>query len=263
GRLRGARKSRDDLGDPPDAPAEARCHAPRHRPRRQTMSEDYDAIVIGARCAGSPTAMLLARRGYRGLLLDRATFPSGTISTALIQPPGVAALERWGLRERLEVTGCPPITTYSFDFGPLVISGSPRPINGIAHALCPRRPILDQILVEAAVAAGAELREAFSVDELLLTEGRVTGSRGHANRGAGVTERAPVVIGADGRRSLVVEAMRPERYLDRGTFMAQYYAYWSDLPTAGVEFYGRPEYARGWGAIPTHDDLTVVPFGWP
>jgi flavin-dependent dehydrogenase len=231
--------------------------------RGQTMSKEYDAIVIGGRCAGSPTAMLLARRGYRVLLLDRATFPSDTISTHLIQPPGVAALERWGLRERLAATGCPPITTYSFDFGPLVISGSPRPLDGIAHALCPRRPILDQILVEAAVAAGAELREGFTVEDLVLEDGRVAGIRGHGRRGARVTERAPVVVGADGRRSLIVEAMRPERYLDRGIFMAQYYAYWSGLPTAGVEFYARPEYARGWGAMPTHDDLTVVAFGWP
>ena len=69
----------------------------------------YDAIVVGARCAGSPTAMLLARKGYRVLLVDKATFPSDTMSTHLVHPPGVAALERWGLLERLEATGCPPV----------------------------------------------------------------------------------------------------------------------------------------------------------
>jgi flavin-dependent dehydrogenase len=227
------------------------------------MSKDYDAIVIGARCAGSPTAMLLARRGYRVLLLDRATFPSDTISTHLIHPPGVAALERWGLLDRLEATGCPPITTYAYDFGPITISGSPRPVDGIARAFCPRRIVLDQLLVEAAAAAGAELREGFTVEELVIEDGRVTGVRGHSKRGATVTERARVVIGADGKRSAVVEAVQPDCYLDRGTFMAQYYAYWSDLPTDGIKTYVRPEYARGWAAIPTHDDLTVVPFGWP
>jgi 2-polyprenyl-6-methoxyphenol hydroxylase-like FAD-dependent oxidoreductase len=77
----------------------------------------YDAIVVGARCAGSPTAMLLARRGYRVLLLDRARFPSDTVSTHLIHPPGVAALDRWGLLDRLAATGCPAISTYCFDFG--------------------------------------------------------------------------------------------------------------------------------------------------
>ena len=227
------------------------------------MSKRYDAIVIGARCAGSPTAMLLAQKGYDVLVLDRATFPSDTISTHLIHPPGVAALERWGLREQLEATGCPPIPTYRADFGPIVLSGSPRPVDGIAHALCPRRIVLDEILVQAAVAAGAELREAFTVEELLVEDGRVAGIRGHSRRGATVTERAPVVVGADGRHSLVVESVQPERYHDRGTFMAQYYSYWSDLPADSVGLYARPEYARGWGVLPTHGDLTVVPFGWP
>ena len=87
----------------------------------------YNAIVVGARCAGSPTAMLLARKGYRVLLVDRATFPSDTISTHLIHPPGVTALNRWGLLGRLLATGCPAIHTYAFDMGPFVISGTPGP----------------------------------------------------------------------------------------------------------------------------------------
>ena len=85
----------------------------------------YDAIVVGARCAGSPTAMLLAHKGYKVLVVDRARFPSDTISTHLLHPPGVAALRRWGLLDRLTATGCPPIDTYSFDFGPFTISGTP------------------------------------------------------------------------------------------------------------------------------------------
>ena len=77
----------------------------------------YDAIVIGARAAGSPTAMLLARKGYRVLAVDRATFPSDTLSTHVIHAPGVAALQRWGLLDEVMATGCPAITGYSFDFG--------------------------------------------------------------------------------------------------------------------------------------------------
>ena len=90
------------------------------------MSE-YDAIVVGARCAGAPTAMLLACRGFRVLLVDRATFPSDTVSTHLVHAPGIAALTRWGLLDEVVATGCPPIHSYSFDFGPLTVSGSPRP----------------------------------------------------------------------------------------------------------------------------------------
>ena len=223
----------------------------------------YDAIVIGARCAGSPTAMLLARKGHRVLLLDKATFPSDTMSTHLVHPPGVASLERWGLLERLEATGCPPVETYSFDLGPLTISGSPLPIDGIARGYCPRRTVLDQLLVDAAVEAGVELREGFTVDELLASDGVVTGIRGHARGGAAVTERARVVIGADGMRSLVAKTVRPEQYETRPSRSAIYYAYWSDLPVGGNEVTIRAEHRRGWGPAPTHDGLTVMPFGWP
>jgi 2-polyprenyl-6-methoxyphenol hydroxylase-like FAD-dependent oxidoreductase len=88
-------------------------------------SRRYDAIVVGARCAGAPTAMLLARKGYRVLALDRATFPSDTVSTHLIHPPGVNALRRWGLLDRVVATGCPAIHTYAFDYGAFALTGSP------------------------------------------------------------------------------------------------------------------------------------------
>jgi 2-polyprenyl-6-methoxyphenol hydroxylase-like FAD-dependent oxidoreductase len=226
-------------------------------------ADRYDAIVVGARCAGSPTAMLLARKGYRVLLLDKTTFPSDTMSTHVVHPPGVAALRSWGLLERLAATGCPPVRTYSFDFGPLTISGSPRPVDGIAYAYCPRRTILDQLLVEAAVEAGAELREGFSVEEIVAADGIVVGIRGQAGGGATVTEHARVVIGADGRHSLVAKTVQPEQYEERRSHLAMYYAYWSGLPAAGFDTTIRAEHRRGWAAARTHDDLTVVPFGWP
>ena len=223
----------------------------------------YDAIVVGARCAGSTTAMLLARKGHRVLLLDKATFPSDTMSTHFVHPPGVAALERWGLLDRLVETGCPPVDTYSFDFGPLTISGSPRPVDGIGHGYCPRRTVLDALLVDAAVQAGAELREGFTVDEVLASDGTVTGVSGHSQGARPVTEHAPVVIGADGRHSVVAKTARPEPYDERRSHLAMYYAYWSDLPAQGFDTTVRAEHRRGWAAIPTHDDLTVVPFAWP
>jgi flavin-dependent dehydrogenase len=226
-------------------------------------AESHDAIVVGARCAGSPTAMLLARKGYRVLLLDKATFPSDTMSTHHVHPPGVAALDRWGLLERLEATGCPPVERYSFDFGPLTISGSPQPIDGIARGYCSRRTVLDKLLVDAAVEAGAELREGFTVDEVLASDGTATGIRGHEKGGADVSERAKVVIGADGKHSLVAKAVKPEQYNERRSHLAMYYAYWSGLSSDGFDTFIRAESRRGWAAIPTHDDLTVVPFGWP
>ncbi len=221
----------------------------------------YDAIVVGARCAGSPTAMLLARAGYRVLVVDRATFPSDTVSTHLVHPPGVAALKRWGLLERLEATGCPPVSKYTYDFGPFAISGSSRPTDGVSLAYCPRRIVLDKLLVDAAAEAGAEVREGFAVEDLLFDDGRVTGIRGRPLNGSTVTEQARVVIGADGRNSSVARAVQPHQYNERPQLAAGYYTYFSGLPTDGLEFFICPN--RGFALAPTHDGLTMVVGGWP
>ncbi|MBC7990223.1 MAG: NAD(P)/FAD-dependent oxidoreductase [Luteimonas sp.] len=221
----------------------------------------YDAIIVGARCAGSPTAMLLARKGYRVLLLDRATFPSDTLSTHVVQPLAVAALRRWGLSERLAATGCPPIDTYFFDFGPVTIAGAPGSEDAPV-AYCPRRFVLDKLLVDAAVEAGAEVREDFTVDEVLAEDGRVVGIAGHSKQGKAITERAKVVIGADGRNSLVADTVAAGKYNERPPLLAPYYSYWSGLPMRGrFETYVRPN--RGFAAAQTHDGLTMVVGGWP
>ena len=142
------------------------------------MSDSYDAIVVGARCAGSPTAMLLARKGYRVLVVDRSTFPSDAVSTHFIHAPGVDALRRWGILDTIVATGCPPVDTYSFDFGPITISGTPLPAGGSSTAYAPRRTVLDTLLVDAASAAGAEVRDGFTVDEIVIEDGAVKGIRG-------------------------------------------------------------------------------------
>src|SRR5579864_5529315 len=126
-------------------------------------ANEYDVIVVGARCAGSPTAMLLARKGYKVLVVDRATFPSDTISTHLVHPPGVAALRRWGLIDQVVATGCPPIHSYAMDLGPFVMTGAPG-LQDEPVSYGPRRTVLDKLLVDAASAAGAEVREDFTVD---------------------------------------------------------------------------------------------------
>jgi len=221
----------------------------------------YDVIVVGARCAGSPTAMLLARKGYKVLLVDRASFPSDTLSTHMIHPLGVGALKRWGLLERVAATGCPPIDTYKFDLGPVKIEGNP----GTAETPVgygPRRTVLDKILVDAAGEAGAEVREEFSVDELLFEGDRVVGLRGHGKGGAAVTERAKVVVGADGRHSKIAEAVKPEAYNEREPILAGYYSYWSGVPCHGRwEIFSFPN--RGFAAWDTNDGLTLVVGGWP
>jgi 2-polyprenyl-6-methoxyphenol hydroxylase-like FAD-dependent oxidoreductase len=226
------------------------------------MTHDrYDAIIVGARCAGSPTAMLLARRGYRVLLVDRATFPSDTVSTHLIHPPGVGALRRWGLLERLVATGCPAIDRYLFDFGPFTISGAPGTADSpVAYA--PRRTVLDKLLVDAAAEAGAEVCEGWPVDELVVEDERVVGVCGRASGGARVVERSRVVVGADGLRSTVAKGVEVGDYHRKPPLLAAYYSYWSGLPMNGrFETYVRP--GRGMATWPTNDDLTLIIAGWP
>lgn len=224
-------------------------------------SPSYDVLVVGARCAGAPLAMLLARKGYRVCVVDKASFPSDTVSTHLIHPPGVAALRRWGLRDRLVATGCPPIGTYTFDFGPFALSGAPGTREEpVAYA--PRRTVLDKLLVDAAAEAGAEVRERFTVTDLVTTDGRVTGVRGRRDGGRPVTAHARVVVGADGRHSRVARAVRPDAYHEKPRLLHSYYSYWQDVPGGeGFETYLRPH--RGIAAWPTHDDLTLIIAGWP
>jgi 2-polyprenyl-6-methoxyphenol hydroxylase-like FAD-dependent oxidoreductase len=225
------------------------------------LANTFDVIVVGARCAGSPTAMLLARKGYKVLVVDRASFPSDTISTHILHPVGANTLARWGLLDRLVQTGCPAIDTYAFDFGYFTITGAPGTVDA-PYAYCPRRTILDKLLVDAAAAAGAEIREGFVVDEIVQSRGRVTGISGHSKGGAAVTETADVVIGADGRHSLVATAVHAQQYNEKPPLLAGYYTYWSNLPVNGrFETYIRP--GSGFAAAPTHDGLTMVVLGWP
>ena len=221
----------------------------------------YDAIVVGARCGGSPTAMLLARAGYNVLLVDKATFPSDTMSTHFIQAPGIARLGRWGLLDRLRDANTPSITKVTLNMGGVSFSPPPPPgEESQPEAFCPRRTVLDKILVDAAVAAGAELREGFAVREITMDGSRVTGIRGES-AGATVAEVARIVIGADGMHSLVARAVAAPEYNTIPSLSFAYYAYWSGVPIDGAELYFLE--TGGMLAFPTNDGLTCVAVGGP
>lgn len=221
----------------------------------------YDAIIVGARCAGSPTAMLLARKGYRVLLVDKAAFPSDVVNGYYVQQLGGAQLQRWGLLERLRASNCPPLSTLTFDFGAFALSGTPPPVDGVVEGYAPRRTVLDKILVDAAVEAGAELREEFTVQDLVWNGECVTGIRGRVRGGTTVTEQARIVIGADGTYSSVARAVQAPQYNAKPPLTCWYAGHWSNVPSEKVEFYLRAR--RAFIVAPTNDGLTVVLVGWP
>ncbi len=216
----------------------------------------YDAIIIGARVAGSATAMLLARHGLRVLAVDKAEFPSDTLSTHQVQLPGIARLERWGLLGRVAGAGTPATRHVRFDPGGVVLEGDYPWFEGVDALYSPRRRLLDTLLVEAARAAGAEIRERFTVEEIVIEDGRVTGVRGREPGGAAVTESALIVVGADGRHSLVARTVEASTYDEQPAQTFGYYTYWDGLPVSGGEMYGRER--RMIGVWPTNDGLVMT-----
>ena len=216
----------------------------------------YDVIVVGARVAGAATAMLLARRGLRVLALDRVTFPSDTISSHQVQLPGVAALHRWGLLDRVRASGAPPTRQVRFDTPEVVLQGRFPAHEGVDALYSPRRTVLDSILVDAARAAGAEVRENFRVEELVFSNGAVTGVRGSERGGRSIVEHARVVVGADGKHSMVAAAVGAADYRQRPTRSFASYTYWAGAPMTGGAIYQRPQ--RTVAVFPTNDDLTMV-----
>src|SRR5215470_1267314 len=149
---------------------------------------DYDVVIVGARPAGAATALLLARAGFRVLAVDRARFPSDTLSTHQIQLPGSACLARWGLLDKVIASNCPPARTALFDSGPSRLNGSYPAHDGIDAIYSPRRTILDALMVDAARDAGAEVIEGFDVDDVVWSDGSVAGVVG-TEKGAGATSR--------------------------------------------------------------------------
>src|SRR5688500_158265 len=184
--------------------------------------------------------MLLARKGYKVLLLDKAEFPSDTISTHIIFPTGLARLKNWGLLENILSTNCTVIQQMGFDLGPFTLAGTPPLPEGIPGIIAPRRTILDKILVDAAVRAGVELRENCIVEEIVVNNEIVTGVCCRTKGGSTVTEKGRIVIGADGRNSILARTVKAEKYILRPPYTCWYYTYWSGVPVKDLKFYSRP-----------------------
>lgn len=221
----------------------------------------YDAIVVGARCAGSSIAMLLARRGYRVLLVDRNTFPSDMeTSTHLVHQRGVACLARWGLRDAVVATESRPVCSCTIDMGPIQLTGSAPTVDGEAAAFAPRRVLLDEILVRAAVNSGAEFREGCRVETLLEEGGRVAGVHGRTATGGIWSATARIVVGADGPSSRVAACVRAPKYNAKPALQGTAWIYWDDVPVDHLELHLRAYEAVY--AFPTSNRSTLIGVNW-
>jgi flavin-dependent dehydrogenase len=219
----------------------------------------YDVIIVGARVAGSPLAMLLAKKGHRVLAVDRSTFPSDIMSTHYIQPYGVQLLQDWGLYDRVVATNCPVIPRIIFTLDGVPIEPPKQP--DMPDAICPRRTVLDKILVDAAREAGAEIREGFSVQEIVIEDGVVTGIRGRDIDGKTVEERATVTVGADGQHSMVARAVDAPKYDTHPALTCGYYSYFSGVPLPDNQSEAYVGNEAGVLAFPTNDNLTCIGAG--
>ncbi|MFI6996107.1 NAD(P)/FAD-dependent oxidoreductase [Nocardia sp. NPDC050175] len=217
----------------------------------------YDVIVVGTRVAGSPLAMLLARKGYRVLAVDRATFPSDTPSTHYIHQAGLGLLQSWGLLDQVVASGTPAIRHLNFSYTDIVIKGfADTPADGIDAVYCPRRTVLDKILVDAAGNAGVEVINGFTVNELVFDGDTVVGIRGQVGEDTEQEFRAKLVIGADGSNSTVAKAVGAEVYEGSPAACFIYYSYYDGLDW-GMQHrtgFGEQQFAS-W---PTNDGLALV-----
>jgi flavin-dependent dehydrogenase len=215
------------------------------------LQSRYDAIIVGARCAGASTAMLLARSGATVLLIDRQAYGSDRISTHAIMRGGVLQLHRWGLLPKITGSGTPPVRNTTFHYGKEEIRIAIKSEHEVDYLCAPRRTVLDRILVDAAKEAGVEVRHGISLRRLqTASDGRVTGAQLQDQVGEPMTVQAGIVIGADGRHSTVAGLVDAQIYARARHSTATVYGYFSGLENDGFHWF----YQRGVaaGLIPTN-----------
>lgn len=222
----------------------------------------YDVAIVGARCAGSALALMLAREGLKVIIVERSAFPRDTMSGHFLQPAGVSCLRRLGLFEDLQALRAPEQGMMTVDFGPVILSERPAPApDGSSASYAPRRYLFDPMLANAAVAAGAKLCEGVSFVEPVADGQRVTGMRVQTANGRTEAISARLLVGADGKRSRVAQAVGAQPYDTRPAASCMYYGYWSGFDTATTRLFVRDGLFAV--AVPTNDGLTFVGFSWP
>ncbi|MEI8408709.1 MULTISPECIES: NAD(P)/FAD-dependent oxidoreductase [unclassified Kribbella] len=217
----------------------------------------HDVVIVGARAAGAATALLLARQGHDVVVVDRDEFPSDTLSTHQLARPGVVQLQRWGLLDAVLDSGAPAIRQVTFTAEGQSITRPVKDNAGVDLLVAPRRHILDTLVAEAAVDAGARLQLGVTIDGVHVDQaGRATGVHGHDRAGTPVDLTARFVVGADGLGSRVARAVGAEIVEDRGAWGAAQYAYYDRLPWDGIELIVADRALTG--VFPTHHGEACV-----
>ena len=219
--------------------------------------EEFDAVIVGARCAGAATAMLMARAGLRVLVVDRTHPSRDTLSTHALMRAGVLQLSRWGLLQRVVAAGTPPVTATTFHYGDRA-----ETLQLTEPLYAPRRTVLDTALLSAAQEAGAQARFGVDVTELCRDRtGRVTGVLARVRGGDAVTFRAPLTIGADGLRSTVARLAGAPTVRRGAAASALVYGYWPSPSASQYDWFYRPGVSAG--IIPTNDGQVCIWAGLP
>jgi len=220
-------------------------------------SQRYDALVVGARCAGAATAMLMARHGLKVLVIDRSGYGTDTLSTHALMRGAVLQLHRWGLLPKVAAMGTPAVRSTRFHYGDEVVEVAIKPSHGMDALYAPRRTVLDRLLVDAAWESGAEVRFRHSLAALIRRpDGRVSGAVVNDEEGRRVEVAADLVVGADGIGSAVARLVEaPVLHGARHT-TAAVYGYWSGIRTDGYHWHYQE--GRSTGTIPTNNGQHCV-----
>lgn len=222
----------------------------------------YDVVVVGARCAGAATAMVLARAGHRVLLIDRGRYGTDTLSTHALMRGAVVQLHRWNLLPAVIVSGATPVRKATFFYGEDTLSVPIAARDGIDALYAPRRYVLDRLLVDAAAAAGTDIVFGVRLRELQRSAtGRVTGVVLDDESGQVHRVASRVTVGADGLRSTVARLVDAPAYRVGQHATGTMYGHWSGLDVEGYGWYFVPGLSAA--AIPTNAGHVCVSLSVP
>ena len=216
----------------------------------------FDALIVGARCAGAATALLLGRAGARVLLVDKGTYGTDTLSTHALMRGAVLQLHRWGVLPAIVAAGTPPVRSTTFIYGDRDITVPIEPRYGVGALYAPRRALLDRVLVDAARDSGVDVRYGVRIDDV-ITDG-LGQVRGVTAVASGTRHRiqADIVIGADGLHSTIARRVGATRVLEGRHATGVLYSYWKGLPFDGYCWWFRA--GASLGAIPTNSGATCL-----